>query len=334
MQYKKIAILGDLHLQEKEPFKSSAKKILDWILSNDTINNEDTLFIHLGDLFDTKENNGNLNEIVLRFYQSLKNKTKIQMVGNHDGDITGSALEAIKVVEGVELISEPTARVIEGKDFLFLPHIYTSSEGVTMEERYSNLHTTFVEPFDYCLGHILDHTQRFHKKAKICDLSKLNVKKFLHGHSHSPNLNDGGNYLGSLQPNSSTEKGEIKQVYVIDLEKNEDFTIDVPLFVNYYEVSYPNALPNIDVEYPILNIHESLDKKESMKYYVREAIEKGISNLAINRVFRRRLINDLDEIKSDTKNIKKDIDFYNIYSKEMNVSSGVDKIIRGVIESV
>lgn len=338
--FTKIAIFGDIHEQVKFPYHQSTNRVFNWMLDNEAINNLDTLLISLGDIFDIEENSGEINHSVLNFYKKAKNRKKIINQGNHDQDKEkGSALDALKIIEGLEIIREPISMEIEGKNFLFIPHIYTNKDGVTMEERYSNLYKEDEfkdQEFDYCLFHVMDETRKFHKKSKVCDLSKLNIKKRIGGHDHTFNLDKGGNYLGSVQPNSSTEKDKTPKIYIIDLEKGEDYTIDVPLFINYYEVTYPNNLPKeiVDVEFPILNIHESLDRNESIDFYNKQAKELGIETLTINRVYRKRLMADKSEIETtdeDKKSIKTDIEYFDTFSREMNLSSGVDNIVRGVI---
>ncbi|MDA3856127.1 MAG: metallophosphoesterase [Candidatus Woesearchaeota archaeon] len=327
--YKRIAITGDLHIRAKFPYFESSKQVLTWIVDNEVVNNEDTLFINLGDIYDQDINNGELNRIVLDFLSQLKNKDKILLNGNHDSDTNTTALEALRVINGVEVISEMDTRIIEDKNFLLLPHIYTDREGITMEENYSSI--TINEPIDYCLFHVMTEKMKFHKKAKVCDLSNLNIKQRIGGHNHNYDLDQGGDYLGSLQPNSSTEKDKTPKIYIIDLEKGEDYTIDVPLFINYYTVTYPDALPEMNVEYPIINILDSLDRKEAVEYYMKEAKEKDI-NLTINRVFRRRLMNDKEEVENEKgKTYTTDSEYFNQFEKEKEVSSGVSTIIRRVI---
>ncbi len=325
---KKIAIIGDVHIRRKSPYYESSVEVLDWISNNEEINNAETLLIFLGDIFEYDENGGDLNKLVLAFLQSLKNKDKLILEGNHDGDINYSALEALTVVPGVRIIDFYEVREIGGKTFLFLPHIYTDSKGVTMEEFYSNLR--LEEDIDYCCGHIMDESRSFGSKSKFCDLSNLNIKKRVFGHDHTFNMDQGGSYLGSIQPNSSTEKDKTPKIFVVDLEKDEDYTVDVPLFINYHSVSYPDPLPEINVKYPVLNITESLDREESVKFYMDEAEKQGL-NLTINRVFRKRVMNDKVEIEGDTKDLKTDRDYFEVFSKEKELSAGVADIVRRVI---
>lgn len=326
---KRIAIFGDVHIGTRQPYFRSAVKVLDWMSKDPIINNEETLLISLGDIYDEETNNGDTNYEVLSFYKKLKNKDKIIIEGNHEKSLReGSALKSLSIIDGVELISEPELRNIEGLNFLFLPHIYTDEKGLSMEERYSNL--KYENSIDYCLAHIMDETRQFNKKQKICDLSNLKIKKRIFGHDHNYSLDSGGNYLGSVMPNSSTEKDKKPKIYIIDLETKKDYTIDVPLFINYYTVQYPESLPEINVEFPILNITESLDREESVNYYMNEAKEKGI-DLTINRVFRKRFMNDKAEIEDNGKVYTTDLEYYGIFEKEKEVSSGVSTIIRKVI---
>lgn len=338
MNYKKIAILGDLHIRTKSPYFQSSKKVLNWILDNNEINNENTLIISGGDLFDTELNNGELNELLHSFFDNLKNKEKIITTGNHDtSKENGNALQVLSNIKGMTIIEEPTNMLIDGLHFLFLPHIFSNKEGITMEDRYSNLHLEDAfkdQKFDYCIAHLMDETRQFHKKSKVCDLSNLDIKKKVFSHDHNYNLDKGGNYLGSLQPNSSTETDKEPKIYIIDLEKGEDYTIDVPLFINYFNVKYPNPLPKKceEVDYPIINIIDSLDKAESTKYYKDLAKDKGI-DLHINRVFRKKLMNDKEEVKSEKgKEYKSDLDYYNTLETEKGFTKGVSTIVRRMLK--
>lgn len=326
---KRVVILGDLHLRDKEPFKQSARDILKWITNNPIINNPETVLVHLGDFLDCSINNGTLNEISLGFFKCLANRKIYVVSGNHDQDRDSSALEVLETLDNVEVIKEETFKTIQDKNFLFLPHIYTDEKGTTMEERYSNL--SYEEEIDYCFAHIFDETKKFHKKQRICDLSNLNIKQRVFGHDHSFNLDKGGNYLGSLQPNSASEKGNDHYGYLIDFESDEDSFIPIPKYIEYYSVSYPDPLPEIEVKYPILNIMESLDRNDSVNFYREEAKKKDIM-LTINKVFRKKVMNDKEEIESEGEQvINSDLDYFEQFQVQKELSEGVSTIIRRII---
>lgn len=284
----KLIVVGDIHLQNREPKESQCLDFLEWFFSQD-FNNENNSLLLLGDLCEINSPY-ELYEVYVDYFV---NRSKFEQIfilqGNHDCANISTVLSLFRPLPKVKVITEWKTIDFYNTKILTLPFYH--HEGITskepMTECYSNLYKTVTEEFDYCCGHIEDETNHFSSK-KFCDLSQLKVKHFLHGHIHTPNIQNGGHYLGSATLNSVSEKDDTKYIAVIDGKTKEFELQEIPRFLGYYTVEYPNKLEKPKTPYAIFTIKNALDKQTVLNEYGKQAEELGFT-LYTNKVLKQKV---------------------------------------------
>lgn len=296
----KLVVCGDIHLQCSEPKKSQGSDFLNWLFNQD-FNNENNSLLMIGDLCEINSP----YELYAIYVDYLVNKSKFKTVyiinGNHDGFSQSTVLSLFAPLKNVEVITEWKTLKFYNCNLIMLPHFnHEGTDKVSMIELYSNLYKTVTEEFDYGFGHIEDQTQHFSKRYP--DTSKLKVKQWMNGHVHTPTIQNGGNYLGSATLNSSTESGNTKYLAIIDGETKEYELIEVPKFLEYYEVSYPDPLPKIDTKYGLFLVRNSLDKKVTEEEYSKQAEELGFKFYARKILSKKSKVLEVGEVEK-TENL-------------------------------
>ena len=281
--YELIAV-GDIHLQNKEPKKSQCLDFLDWLFKQD-FNNEDNSLLILGDLCEVNSP-PELYEVYVDYFV---NKSRFEQIfilqGNHDCVNQSTILSIFRPLPKVKVITEWCVWNYYNCNLLFLPHYsHEGTEKLSMIETYSNLYKTVTEEFDYGFSHVEDETEHFNKR--FVDVSKLNVKQWLNGHIHTCNIQNGGHYLGSVCMNSVAESGQKKFIAVIDGEDKSYELVEVPKFMEYYEVEYPNKLEKISTRYGLFLVRNALDKNVVLEEYTKQAKELGFDFYA-RRILRK-----------------------------------------------
>lgn len=319
----KLVVCGDIHLQDKEPKKSQGSDFLNWLFSQD-FNNENNSLLLLGDLCEINSP----YELYAIYVDYLVNKSKFKTVyiinGNHDGFSQSTVLSLFAPLKNVEVITEWKTLKFYNCNLIMLPHFnHEGTSKVSMIELYSNLYKTVIEEFDYGFGHIEDQTQHFSKKYP--DTSKLKVKQWMNGHVHTPTIQKGGNYLGSATLNSSTESGDTKYLAIIDGETKEYELKEIPKFMEYYTVEYPNKLEKPKTKYAIFTVKNVLDKNVALEEYSKQAKEMEFE-FYTNKVFKQRVTEvEIDDVeKSEKPTFEK-------FAKSVGLSNEVFDICNEVI---
>ena len=300
----KLIVVGDIHLQNKEPKKSNAIDTLNWIFDNKELNNKNNGLLLLGDMCEVNSP----FELYGIFVDLFTNKSSFDKIwilqGNHDCVYMSSVLSLFAPLKNVEVIQEWKIIDFYNTKILTLP--FYSHEGSTkkpMNEVYSHLYENEEIKdleFDFCMGHIEDETNHFSKN--FCDLSQLKVKHFLHGHIHNGNAWNSGHYLGSACANSVAEHGVDKKIAIIDGETKACEFITLPKFLEYYEVEYPNKLPKIDTKYGLFLVRNSLDKKVTEEEYSKQAEELGFKFYARKILSKKSKVLEVGEVEK-TENL-------------------------------
>lgn len=295
-----LIVVGDMHLQDKEPKKSQCLNVLDWIFNSDFNNPSNTLLM-LGDLCEINSPY-ELYEIFIDCFENRNRFAKILIIeGNHECANQSTVLSLFRPLKNVEVITEWKAWKYYNCNLLFLPfYNHEGTDKKPMVEEYSNLYKTVTEEFDYGFGHIEDDTEHFSKK--FCDTSKLKVKTWMNGHIHTANIQNGGHYLGACTLNSSTESGRTPYIAKINGETKEYELIEVPKFLEYYEVEYPNKLPKIDTKYGLFLVRNSLDKKVTEEEYSKQAEELGFKFYARKILSKKSKVLEVGEVEK-TENL-------------------------------
>ena len=323
-----LVVIGDMHLQNSEPKKSNCLDTLTWIIDNDELNNENNSALFLGDLCEINSP----YELYSVFVDCFVNRSKFAKIyvvqGNHDTLNLSSILSLFKPLKNVEVITEWQLLKFYNCNLLLLPfYNHESTDRKSMIEEYSHLYENEKiknTEIDYCCGHLEDDSSHFSKR--FVDLSKLNVKHFLHGHIHTCNLDKGGRFLGSACMNSSTESGTDKYIAVINGESKEYELVKLPKFMDYYEVSYPNPLPKIPTKFGIFLVRDALDKNTAIEEYSKQAEKLGYTFYARKVLTKKSKNLELDEIEQST-----DKPTFEQFAKSVGLSDSVSDICKQVI---
>ena len=231
-------------------------------------------------------------------------------------------LKNVKVITDWEVVDFYNTKI------LALPYYnHESTERKSMVEVYSHLYENEEikdTEFDYCCGHLEDETNHFSKK--YCDLSQLKVKHFLHGHIHACNLQNGGRYLGSATLNSSSESTDTKYLAIIDGETKEYELKEIPKFMEYYTVEYPNKLEKPKTKFAIFTVKGVLDKNVALEEYSKQAKEMGFE-FYTNKVLKQRVT----EVEIDDAEICSKKPNFETFAKSVGLSNEVFDICNEVI---
>jgi DNA repair exonuclease SbcCD nuclease subunit len=301
----KLIVVGDIHLRENDPYFTQGKLFLDWLFTNH--NESENSLLLLGDLVESINVSHELLEVYIDYFVNVSKFKKIYILqGNHDCTISSTLLSAFKPLKNVEVILEAKSLILGKVHALCLPHFDYTQSGVSMVDFYSNPDEDIKKiEFDFCFHHVEDETEHF--SSKFCDLSTYRVKTFMAGHIHTETITKGGHYLGSPIFNSRSEQNKVPIIASIDLLSKEYSIIEVPIWLKYYDVEYPNVLPAIDTPLAVITVDDSLDREETIKFY-----KADLDKRVIPKIYYFRRINHkktkLEEIalsskKQDTKDL-------------------------------
>lgn len=337
MEEHNLIVVGDMHLQDKEPKKSQCLDVLDWIFNSDFNNPSNTLLM-LGDLCEINSPY-ELYEIFIDCFENRSRFAKILIIeGNHECANQSTVLSLFRPLKNVEVITEWKAWKYYNCNLLFLPfYNHEGTDKKPMVETYSNLYSIEYDDifsgehrimsdteFDYGFGHIEDDTEHFSKK--FCDTSKLKVKTWMNGHIHTANIQNGGHYLGACTLNSSTESGRTPYIAKINGETKEYELIEVPKFLEYYEVEYPNPLPKITIKYGLFLVRNSLDKKVTEEEYSKQAEELGFKFYARKFLSKKSKVLEVGEVEK-TENLT-----FDDFADSVELDDSVRDICKEVIK--
>lgn len=319
----KLIVCGDIHLQCREPKKSQCLDFLNWLFNQD-FNNENNSLLFLGDLCEINSPYELYEVYVDYFVNHSKFEQIFILQGNHDCANISTVLSLFRPLPKVKVITEWCYKNYYNTSLLFLPHFnHESTDKKSMVETYSNLYNEINDEFDYGFGHIEDNTEHFSKK--FCDTSKLKVKTWLNGHIHTENITKGGHYLGSATLNSSTESGNTKYLAIIDGETKEYELKEIPKFMEYYEVEYPNKLPKIETKYGIFLVKNALDKNIVVEEYSKQAKEMGFD-------FYTRRISIKKAVEDNTLTKKSEKPTFDQFAKSVELKDEISDICKQIIQ--
>ena len=328
---KNIVVVGDLHLKEKEPYFSQTTDFLEWLFNTKDLNNEETGLILLGDLVTTIETR---NETLALYVDYFLNRSKFAwikiLVGNHDENIKTNILELYSPLPNVELISKYEKQEVEGLNLLFLPYFHTGKNEISKEELYSNLPAEFYNiVFDFGFTHVEDETSHF--SSHYCDLSKLKVNQYLNGHIHKETVTQGGRFLGSPILDSSAESGKTPIIARITIDTKDVEYIQVHKTLEYYSVTYPDPLPEINTKYALFTVKESIDRYETIKYYTKQAEDKGYTFYS-NKIIKKKLRESIEgeEVSDDTTK-RSDKEWFALFKEKSSLDDNVIRICEEII---
>lgn len=322
---KKI-VVGDLHLKEQEPYYSQTRMFLDW-LGESELNTENNDLLLLGDLCDVNATPELLGVYVDYFVNKFKFKKITILQGNHDCSSMSTILSVFEPLRNIEIITDYTTEKLHNMNLLYLP--YYHHEGTSkksMVDLYSTIEDTNI--YKYAFGHIEDDTQHF--STKYPSTNHFKVENWMNGHIHTSDIQKGGHYLGSPVLCSYTESGKKPYIASIDYDTTEYELIEVPKFLEYYDVSYPNDLPKINTPLALFWVKDSLDKQDTVDFYTRKAKEKGYDFYS-RLITKKKIRNDDTEIERDTE-IKSDEEYFNDFAKNVKLSENVKRLCMEILK--
>ena len=320
----KLVVCGDIHLQCREPKKSQCLDFLSWLFSQD-FNNENNSLLFLGDLCEINSPY-ELYEVYVDYFV---NRSKFEQIfilqGNHDCANISTVLSLFRPLPRVKVITNWEIIKFYNCNLIMLPHFnHEGTDKISMVELYSNLYKTVTDEFDYGFGHIEDDTQNFSRHYP--STKDLKVKQWMNGHVHTPTIQNGGNYLGSATLNSSSESTNIKYLAIIDGETKEFELKDIPKFMEYYTVEYPNKLEKPKTKYAIFTVKNVLDKNTAIEEYSKQAKEMGFE-FYTNKVLKQRVT----EVEIDDDLEKSEKPTFQKFAKTVGLSNEVFDICNEVI---
>ena len=320
----KLVVCGDIHLQEKEPKKSQCLDFLSWLFNQD-FNNENNSLLFLGDLCEINSP----YEFYEVYVDYFVNRSKFEQIfilqGNHDCANISTVLSLFRPLPRVKVITNWEIIKFYNCNLIMLPHFnHEGTDKVSMIELYSNLYKTVTEEFDYGFGHIKDDTQNFSKHYP--STKNLKVKQWMNGHVHTPTIQNGGNYLGSATLNSSTEHGNTKYLAIIDGETKEYELKEIPKYLEYYTVEYPNKLEKPKTRYAIFTVKGVLDKNTALEEYSKQAKEMGFE-FYTNKVLKQRVT----EVEIDDDLEKSEKPTFEKFAKTVGLSNEIFDLCTEII---
>lgn len=285
----KAIIVGDLQFRNEKPFLHSIREFFEWFIKQD-FNNEENIFIQLGDWTEKAKPNPKVIMHSIDFLQSVKCHKKYIIAGNHDyqRNTNSYSIDAFRPIENVECITYPRAVIFNDKTLLMLPYIYDNTiyPKYTMKEVYEDLdyneflkdeYHVSTDQVDYLFGHFNDRDLFGYE----INIDYIKCKKFL-GHVHLHNEDD--NYAGVPVITRYDERNSngIKTgfIYIIDLETDEIEKVKVPNFLDYINIDYEDIdnideiIENSNIKWPIIDIcnvpNKQLVEELKNKYDIRQ----------------------------------------------------------------
>lgn len=264
----KLIVEGDRHIKSQHPFNLAHYAYNDWVVQQPW-NNPETIWFSEGDWYNTSYPDPEENAIALDFLHRTNFNRYIIQAGNHEYSrpkdrYSLSPLEKL----GVEILYQETVLNLGSLKILSLPfyYPYLRQDVGRMEEYYSRLHELPIgqDEYDFIFGHLYF----MNDFGSYCDMTNLKGKKFF-GHDHGIRSNEVGEYLGSPMPTSYTQRGQRGHLLLIDLEDGSYEYIDVPMFLDYATVKYPDPLPLVGADYVIWDVEGVVDKETTIEHYQR-----------------------------------------------------------------
>lgn len=302
----KLIIVGDTHFRSKSPFYESQLDFIEWFLSQEFNNENNTVFFE-GDISDNCIPDPITNDLIISFFNRMKFKRRIVQQGNHEfsRSIKQTALEILKSLnKEVEIIDFIKQIDIDGLKCLTLPYFYPSQ---TQERNITNIYTFYNNlpkeyyslKFDYIFAHLENENQNF-GNGRFVDTSKFQGRKIM-GHIHLISLE----YIGVPVISRYDEKGQKCRIIEIDIDTKKERNIEVPRFLDYVDIQYPNDLDFQNIKYPIFSISNYQDKDASLRYYQNKYPEKKLFFRWNNK---KRKSQDIENIENEENS--KSIDEY------------------------
>lgn len=321
----KIVVVGDTHFDIKEPHFSAGKQFVEWFNKQD-FNNENNIFVSLGDIYHHSNPNPKVHELGIHWFTNMKFNEKYVLAGNHDFNRSQNSysIDALSKVKGIELIYNPQPLHNKDYDILFMPFMYDRTEysfNKTQKEFYENYIAGNSDPHDFIFHHLQDSSIKFYEGDDSgIDLSNLKGE-LIGGHIHKRQKG----YLGTPIITRFDEKNKDSYILLIDSEtKNKEY-IKVPNFLDYYRIPYDDyglictMKSHDDYEgrkralYCIFDIYDAPSKEIALEKYKNFYIR----NIELKKEINEELNNEVEENDKQNKTIN---DYFDSFCSKEKVS--------------
>lgn len=302
-----IVVIGDNHFSDSRPWSAEATNAqIDYII-NHPLNNKNNTLILTGDIVDIPFMSGRVYSMLLKFFFGLKFKEVYVVQGNHD--IKMDKLERPVLaydflldkmnLDGnfthIHAITKVTTMTLEGLKVLFLPFVYTTSEGSIKD--YENLPEDIIKTeYDLCVTHVADTSLSVYP-GHLIDLSAVKATYWASGHVHAPS----SHYVGSVLPNSSAESGIERQFRTYSKEEGETI-VKIDNLLGYYTVQFPEDLPTVSSKVSVFTITSCSDESIARQRYGDIYIRKCVPSLSLDKESLSK-----SDIDLDTKNLSPEV---------------------------
>jgi hypothetical protein len=273
-----IVTIGDLHLSDNREWSwEVSNKIVDFII-NHPLNNEDNYAIFLGDVTEDAFLSGQIFDLMVKLFSSMKFKHTYVLVGNHDlkknkqGQLTLSFkfLNRRMFKDRVTVIDNAYDFTIEGVNVLALPWV-----PVDMKKEYENFPDA-ENPYDLLVGHFQDPS--INVPAETINIDYIKPKFICLGHIHDK---DHPRYIGSIVPNSTEGAGLNR--YIRTYTKDKETLIKIPHIMDYCYATFPNPLPKVNVQIPVWTIYNCKDEATAKAHYGDIYIRKAVYDVSMDK---------------------------------------------------
>ena len=323
----KIFFEGDLQIYKsnseynKDSARFNAVKLYtDWVINNPKLNNKETIYFSLGDFFERALPSPEEYELGMYYLSQGKWQEKYILGGNHCYSRIKDtySIQPFSKLKDTTLIFKPEELDIEGISCLCLPYFYDNvySDLKPMKEEYESL----VGDYDIIATHIQDENNTMFGNNQSINISKLKGQR-IQGHLHAIKDNKDG-YVNSPLANTKAEILDKRYCFLYDIETKTIEKIEIPNFLNYSEVVYPEPITVNKEEnsYTLYTIREVTDKQTVIDFY-----RQTNPNIYIKEIVKKKLQTMTEQYESQAQ--KSILDFFNEYSQENKLNQEVQSII-------
>ena len=248
-----LHIVGDIHFSDMTRWNHEVgNNFIKWFDTQvQTSSLEDELLLE-GDVFDREINSGQTMLQVKQFFDVAVSKYKkvYAIIGNHEVKVVHQHVQHplmfLSTYEKVHLIEKPEILDIQGIHTLTLPFM-RFEDGTLLYSYYEKeLEKYKATPFDLIAGHVNEKDPDNWLLKDGVDLTGFDVKHVAFGHIHT-RISD--HYTGSVWAVKISEEDTPlpRQIQTLEKVGNELKVsgIDIPKFLHYEVVDYPDPLPNM-----------------------------------------------------------------------------------------
>lgn len=329
-----ICILGDIHFNaSKDYFRAICEAFLEWFKSW-KMNNPSNSLILAGDLVQDSVNGGIVVRYLELFYQYSRFKEVHVVVGNHDlkkvNSISQLAYDFYKEKENFFVYETATEVTIDSRKALMLPYFTgLNRDGVSMVDMYSNIYDnpSFTNNYDLVVGHFCGEDMAFPGAVDcIKNLDKLTGRVCL-GHVHTRHTNP-DRYIGSVYAGNKNENDYTRSAWILD--NNGNWSEEkLPLFNEYFTITYPAKLPKTSALVPIYTVLNCASDSVALQHYGKIFIRRT----TISSKDKSSKTADINQNIVNVKNMSTLQLFNEFISSQPEVSSSVADKCRALLET-